>query len=319
MDQEQFFLIWYINMASIGIIANTLMFAVFCGPSLRKHSVSVYFRAMSMSDVVMNIFFFTFVYEYASGLDLKSTSDFSCKFLAFLLFFMTPLSAWYLVAAGLDRFLTIVFPTKFLFIKKPRFSVSLCFLILVYSFAYNFYLFFNFDFVTLNRTKNAENSTYFVINSYCVFKNVKLFSTADFINTCLLPFVIMVTSTIATTIGVLTTHRRMKKFVQAQQLRKTQLRDIKFGVSMIILNLVFLVLKIPNILIFISNSLDLNTLFSGNFVIINYVVEIIFSLLYTINFFLQLASNSLVRKQFVRLFCLFVLKTNERHTNISEV
>lgn len=314
-DQLEIFVkYWYLSMALLGIIGNSLMFTVFsAGRSLKKHSFSMYFRAMAVSNLSMNIYFTIYFYEFIIQKSIIDLSQFLCKFGSFFTFMIRPLSSWYLVAANIDRFLTIIFPLKFAFLRKPKFSLQITILILIYNIAFYAHLLFNADFVPdveETASNNMTNWTTDSVRKICSIQNVERFILADFINTSLLPFTIMLASSISTLVGVSISHKRMKKFVQSENSRKrTQMRDIKFGVSIICLDFMFLVFKIPNLILFLANNYD----FFFNFddftrAVIAYFVQILLSSYYTIEFFIQLASNSIVREEFLLIFSVNVLK-----------
>lgn len=114
----------------------------------------------------------------------------------------------------------------------------------------------------------------------------------------------MLASTGATIIGVNMVHKRAKKYSgPAKSRQKSQNRDIKFAVTMIFLNILFLLFKIPNFVIFIANfSNILDNLDTDSLAIFSYLYVILLSLYFAIDFPIQLLVNSLVRQEFCRLF-----------------
>lgn len=119
---------------SIGIVGNILMFLVFYRNSLAKLSVSVYFRAMSISNLFININMIrSFNVSTESEYYLANHSVFLCKGFYFVIYAGGAVAAWFLVAADLDRFLMIAYPNRFHFIRKGRFPLYLVIGIIVYN------------------------------------------------------------------------------------------------------------------------------------------------------------------------------------------
>lgn len=289
----------------IGIIGNTLILIVFSSQCFRKLSVSVYFRAMAISDLVINLVWMRQIYSLLnSNISLETQSIFWCRAINSFLFIGNSTSSWFQVAAGLDRLLTIVYPTRFKFIKMPSFSylfiLSILLVnILIYSpFVINLNL--DFDIGPFNSTIN------------CHLPRTPAFLITDCLNTTGLPFVIMIVLTILTFSGVHRSHRSMTARSSSNghklndHARKILKRDLKFGATLILLNVVFLVLKMPYFILAtimisgVGRNFDQTTLS-----VLDYFVNCLLCLLFSANFLLQLASNSLVRKQFKKCFEIF--------------
>lgn len=304
---------WYLSIGIVGLASNILMFIVFNGRVLRKNSVSIYFRAIAISDIAMNLIFLKYFHSYASKSKFENASVFMCKTTVYVISALSPIPAWFLVTASFNRFITIVFPMKFALLKKAQFAwIQITFIAIFNMAIYSFLL------VYANLFKDSSNTSSNVTNqnttawnetlAYCdVDKDsTRLFLILDFFNTTVAPFTILLASTVATLIGVQLVHKRAQKYMGSSSKsnnHRHQARDRKFAVTMIILNIIFLVFKIPNFLVFIGNFFNLlNYLNEDQLVKIKYVYEILLSLFYTIDFPLQLVTNSLVKNQLVMIF-----------------
>lgn len=314
---ELFLQYWYLAIGIVGLASNVLMFIVFNGRALRKNSVSIYFRAIAISDIAMNLIFLKYFHSYASKSKFENASVFMCKTTVFVISALSPIPAWFLVTASFNRFITIVFPMKFALLKKAQFARILITFILIFNMAIYAFLFVNANLlknsssISSNVSKQNNMTSWNETLAYCDVdkESTGVFLILDFVNTTVAPFTILLASTVATLIGVQLVHKRAQKYRGSSSKSKShhhhhhQVRDLKFAITMIILNVVFLVFKIPKFLVFIGNVFNLlNYLDEDQLVKIKYVYEILLSLFYTIDFPLQLATNSLVRNQFLMLF-----------------
>lgn len=297
-------------MGIIGLASNTLMFAVFNSRTLRKNSVSIYFRALALSDIAMNMIFLNNFYSNASNKNLLDTFELYCKLSIYITYTLSPLPVWFLVLAGFNRFITIVFPMKLALLKKARFARILITFIVIFNIAYYMILLIDLHLLTLSSdTINESNTTKEVelsneTQKYCGFENnANLLLILDFANATLIPFIIMLSSTLATLIGVYVYHKRAQKYLGSSKSKNYQIRDLKFAVTMIILNILFLALKTMNFYVFFGSVFDILYYFDKNQLkTITYLYDFLSSFFYTMDFPLQLLTNSLVRKQFFMLF-----------------
>lgn len=275
-----------VSIQYVGLVGNLLMLVVFYQGNLRKLSVSMYIRCLAIFCACQNSYFLFINYSSPFYAD---QSDILCRLRLFFNYFFRPLCAWFDVTASLDRFLAIVFPFRFRFIKKSivrRFLAALVILI-------NFVCYINFllhDQIT--REKYGE----------CVQMISHDQAVLDFVNGVALPFILMLILSVATFVGVLKAHGRVKSIGKENRARLTRIRDIRFGVTMIILNMVFFSFNLPYRLFFL---LDLNSmgLFKSRIVVILFrnILYEFYEAYYSILFYIQLIVNNQVRREFISL------------------
>lgn len=145
------------------------------------------------------------------------------------------------------------------------------------------------------KNDSSENLTF---DLSCEYKNSTFIYLSDLINVAIIPFIIMTISTIGLLYVVYKSRQRMRKVLKPNKKDKSsyhrQIRDLKFGFSMIITNIVFLVLNAPATILYvidINSTSDLEKYFT-----------IMYYSFFSIEFYLQLAMNSLVRKRFFHIF-----------------
>lgn len=287
----------------IGVPGNILMFIVFSHSPLLRLSVSMYFRAMALANLFININWIRKFFEFEYGFVLMNQSQFLCKATLFPIYVTGSLAAWLMVAANLDRFLVIVYPNRLQFIRKKPYPLGIVIFIFIYNIIFYFQILINGKLTPNTASSDQQNST--IIELTCDlddYVNSVVFYTSDMINSTLLPFFITIVSTFCTLIAVHNSHRRMQKFDHSTHTSHRKIRDLKFGVTMIITNVAFLVFTAPYALyiLLISNE-NYNDQISRIFLFMFY-------LFYTMDFYLQLAVNSLVKKQFISLLIKVMMK-----------
>lgn len=275
-----------ISMQSLGLFGNLLMFIVYYRGSLRKLSISVYFRWISVYSTI-NILCMLFVNPNWRSFALESDTVF--KISSFLRAPILPTAVWFEVAASFDRFMTITFPFKSRVLQKRLVKSVFVASVIVYNII--FYLFILFQ---------ATSPAHKHVGPY---KFGQLMFVIDLVNVSIVPFGLMLFLSIATFLGVLRAHRRIKSLFSQTDIRSRRklTRDIKFGVTIITLNFMFLVcVGFYNLnRVFSFNPFDVETQFFS-LICFNTVLEILFKNYFAMNFYVQLAVNSVVRKELLR-------------------
>lgn len=284
------FSFFYLILTAMGVPGNILMFIVFSRKTLTKLSVSMYFRAMSISNLFICILmikrFLDIQYDVSF---LLNHSVIFCKGYYFVICSLTSMAAWLLATADLDRFLGIAYPTRFKFIQNGCFPLYVAIAITVYNLMFYVQV---IETNYVNKIINLNNST----RSVCDISS-NFFYTSDLINSAIIPFSLMISSTIGMFLVVYNSQKRMKHFKHSNSNNKKDRRNAKFVVSLIITNIVVLILKIPDFIFlnfFASDDFNLHTFLS-----------LMFYSVYSIEFYLQLVVNKLVRNEFMSIVLRF--------------
>lgn len=283
----------------IGLPGNVLMFAIFSRQTLSKLSVSVYFRAMALSNLFININWLKKFSEYQYGFVVIDQSDFLCKSVMFTIYTISAMAAWFMVVAGLDRFIVIVYPNRFLFIQKPRFTLSIVVLITIYNIIFNFHILFDTSLTLIANYTDTANTT---MVYECDWPLKTVFYISILVNSTIIPFTIMTASTIGMCLVVNNSRNRMRQISNNSSsfdnTRLKKMRDLRFTVTMIVMNVVFLVLNALNPFF---NALEyLNII--PEIVPVDHIATGLFYTFYSTVFYVQLAVNNLVRKEFLEIF-----------------
>lgn len=272
---------------SLGLIGELLMFVVYYQTSLRKLSVSVYFRSMALVGIFQSAFYFT-VMEILN-------SDFTIPIIQAAVYInnlYVPISAWLEVAASFDRFVTISFPMRFRFTKKPLVQRATVLILIIYNMA--FYA----------NTINSGRKKFANWKDRLGFLNTLWLM--DLLNGSVVPFTLMMIISVAMLVGVVRVHHRLNSRQGARNVTSAQqklMRDIKFGVTIVVLNLLFFIFIGLNRLrkLFFFNPFDMTTQAFG-FLIFESAFNNMSEFYYLSQFYVQLAVNNLVRGELLKIF-----------------
>lgn len=287
-----------------GLIGSLLMLVVYYQASLRKLSLSIYFRYAaaicayrSIDQLVLNQFY----------VDLARISQIFGDLAFYLSNLFVPISVWLEVAVSLDRLVTILFPYRFTFIQKKLFKCLVIAGIFVANMGlYLFHLIGTGYLFLISGISENDTAGRLTIRN---FKNI-----LDLVSSAAIPFAIMLVSSIAILAGVLKARRRINTTgLGRTALHRKLLRDINFGVTMIVLNVLFFIF----IGIYRMNvEFRINPFNRKTHLLSHLVFEVIVFYLsdfyYMLNFYFQLAINSLIRKELVETFARVWTKLRRR-------
>lgn len=294
----------------LGLVGNLLMLLVYFSGSLHKMSVSVYFRCMAVLCLFQN------TYELARLTTplrrVESQFEIVCKLSDFYFLYSKPTSAWLEILAGLDRYLTIVYPYRFKFLKRPHTQYFLITAVILYNAASYAKILFDTRLQTSYDEETHEN------RSVCqIFVPYEL-SILDFVNGAAIPFVSMSVCSILTLVGVRRAHAQIKSSLASHSSRRrTRIHDLKFGVTMIFLNILFVAFNSPYRFFYILDlaQFDFAQLYytsSRVYFMLDFVFKLIFECYYSIVFWFQLSVNSVVRKELRGLLAWIFLRIKEK-------
>jgi hypothetical protein len=120
-----------ISMVPVGVILNGLAFLIASRKSLNKTNMGFFIRSLSTSNLVTLLFSLFFMQSrLLFNFDFYTYSDVSCRFIMYTRRSIRVLSPMIETLFTVDRFLAVMFPKKFEFLKKNR-NVLLSILVIV--------------------------------------------------------------------------------------------------------------------------------------------------------------------------------------------
>lgn len=278
----------------LGLLGNIGVLIVYLSNRIRKLSFAVYSQALAISSILSNIYLIFDSIDSFFGLALSETSTFWCKTSIFLQYSLYTACSWYQVVASLDRLFLILYPVRFRFLKTIRVQLIITACVAIYSFAFNSFVPFKmnrytFSFAQVNQTVSiCYMHDHYKIYAYFI------------INFSFIPFILMTASSIWLFSGVMRSRRRTKSLPGQNKSSVSgaiQSRDVKFGVTIIALNILFVLTNSPDsIYRMLRYYIDTtNPVFD---IILFDLIKLLFISHFALNFCIQLSVNSLFRESF---------------------
>jgi hypothetical protein len=218
----------------------------------------------------------------AFNYDPTIMSDIGCELYNYFAYGMDALSPWCLVYISFEKFFSISYNAKKLLFKKKKYQIIFLILLCVFNILYHFNVIFSFEIFTI------DNS------SICYFNNEVnqiIIANMDLANFFLLPFLLMLLFSILLIIFIFKSRSRIRLNSSEREAKRLR-QDIKLSISLLFLNLLFLLLNLP---IVTDQFLPFE---SDKYTIVSYI----YYTSYAVNFYILIFTNSLFRKEFYQLF-----------------
>jgi hypothetical protein len=205
-------------MILLGTVSNVISFIVFTRPKLRKSSTFFYLSCLCIIDILSiytvcgNMLFY-----YHFGIDLQKKSLVVCKLYSFLIYFLPQFSAWTCAAVSLDRVVSVIFSVrgkhaaaakKF---NTPQKALQVELVIFFLLFLLNVQFFFY-----PNEFEFQKDQVQDINIIYCSPENIPRYETfyafwvyIDLSVNVLIPFFIMIISSIIIIVGVFNSTKNM--------------------------------------------------------------------------------------------------------------
>ena len=269
----------------VGIIANSLSFLIFSRKRFHNTIFSTYFRFFIVVQTINILFSINKMLEQNLFIYFGKISNFTCKLRHFFVFCNFSITGWFLVTISLDRYLSIAFPSKFLYRKKPLFQILTSSFIIIYNIImYIPFMFSHLKIIHPNGTNHSE--------TICEIPSYIWLSFVDLSQSILIPFTFMIIFT-SFTIKIVFDSRK-----STSSNRNNKSKDMKFAISSIAINFLFLISNLPVFILDISlRYSDLFTNLKNVFIVLQ---SVFLFLLYTnmgSTFFINYFFNSMFKKE----------------------
>ena len=273
----------------IGLIINPLSFIIFSRKRFKNATFSTYFRCFILFQTFSLILPINKMFEFNFKIYLDSMSNFICKLKYFYGYFNIANAAWFLVVISIDRYLSITYPVKFLWRKKRLFQILTCLFIIGFNVClltptWLYYI----------KEINEPNDT----NVYSLFcsSHVVWVDTVEILHQVLIPFLLMILFTCLTS-------RFVFKSRKITNNTKTIKNDLKFTISSISINILFLIFNFPHFLLYMIK--EYSSLFDDSINLFKILQSFSYFLLYLnliSTFFINYVVNSIFKKEFRIMF-----------------
>lgn len=287
----------------VGSIGNMLAFYIFGCKNFKKTIFSLYLRVLCCVDTFTLVFLATNKFiRLRYEISLRDVDLFWCKFTMWLTYCVSPMSSYLLVVVAIDRLISIWRPTFFVRRKRFRFQVWVCMIVVVYNALFYSplllsYIETNYYFDNSTQTEKSWNK--------CLLIDYDLVRWMDLANSSVIPFSFMIVSSTITIIVINDSRKRLRNHRPAlndknSSTTMSKKRDIKFAITSVTLNVIFLILNLPFCfydLLYETFQIDADTqYFFDTFLLMLYYVH------HATVFFINLAVNSIFRNEMYNIF-----------------
>jgi hypothetical protein len=213
-----------------------------------------------------------------------------CKFYQLCNFALDALGAWCLVYISVEKFINIAFYSKRFKFKRTKNQIIFLILLCFFTIIYNINVLFSVDILVFSDNSSSSSFCFPIDNEQAL-----ILSYMDLVKLIILPFSLMIIFSILLILSIFKSRNRVNINDSIRE-RKRLFKDIRFSISLISMNLLFILLNLPlGILSFFTK--DYLT-FGELYVAFGYI----YYLASSINFYLIFLTNSLFRKEFLILF-----------------
>jgi len=213
-----------------------------------------------------------------------------CKFYQFCNFALDALGAWCLVYISVEKFINIAFHSKRFIFKRTKSQIIFLILLCFFTIIYNINVLFSVDILVFSDNSSSSGFCFPIDNEQAL-----ILAYMDLVKLIILPFSLMIIFSILLILSIFKSRNRVNINNSIRE-RKRLFKDIRFSISLILMNLLFILLNLPlGILSFFTK--DYLT-FGELYVAFGYI----YYLASSINFYLIFLTNSLFRKEFLILF-----------------
>jgi hypothetical protein len=297
------FLILYMIIFILGLIGNVLAFLVFSRKKFKNTLFSIYFRVLNIADIYTILFALVDFLKYKVGFEIEKISIFFCKTTFYSLFAVAPISGHILVVIGIDRFIQTRCPNRFSNRNKKNVQLCICFFIILYNILYYtpMIIFHEYELIAKNDSNNSSQESY-----VCYLNDDGISYWMDFFNSTVFPFALMIIFTSITIkiifdsrVKLAATRRTRNRTSSIIQTNKIKVKDIKFAITCITLNVCFLILNFPVVTysllsVYISFNQDLD-----DFIYV--ITEFFFYVNAGLLFYINILLNSIFKNEFYKM------------------
>ena len=286
---------------AVGFIGNLLSIIIFSRKTFRNNSISTYCTALAIAELLTLIQLVNIVYIFTNNSYLMDLNTAYCKISHTAVILVSAIPPFIMIAFSVDKLLSMRTSSIALLKKKWLQWSIVAGIVLFHIGLYMYYP------ILVKRTEIFPG--YFIcdVNSIGFFT---IHMTLIIIETCLIPFVILMITSILTIRVLIKSSNSIERIGKLTKERKS--RDRKYAISSMTLNIILIVLKLPLTIFYI-----LFAFYSYYDVYYYNIATLLFFLNASLGFFVHIITNSLFRREFLVLLRLVKNRNNESSVNSS--
>lgn len=282
-------------LSLLGITGNLLSICIFSTKSLRKHSYSFYWRVMASSDTLILVEIIKNWANIILDINIQFKSPLFCKINRYFAYVGGYISLWTLSLISVDRLVVIAYPYRLQVFQRRWFQLSLVSIVVVYSVLVNLQLPLNYRFEVFNATNYTSHVICYLPSNNQYIHSIMMISNSILVN-------LLINSVLHA--KLIFAIRSVKKKATGGNYRysvsaSSALRDRKFAIISIVMNIASCLFKIPLALVMYASSYFQLT-YDQHHMFLSLAVAIII-----VNhgdlFFINMALNSIFHKHFFLL------------------
>ena len=284
----------------IALIGNMLSFYLFSKKKFKKTFFSFYFRVEIIFDSLFLLIAVNYSLENLFSIDFKILSNLTCKLYYYFADIVTPIGHWILVLVTIDRYLSIVSPSKFLFRNKKFFRLISCLVIVLFNLVFYIPDLIFYD-LKLSYFDNLINNQTIIESKFICVRDVVVLNYLNFLNDCLLPFIFIMIFTILLIKAIYISRKKSRSNQSTPPTsfnnnNKIKTKDARFAFTSIAVNLVFVCLTLPSYLTLMIGLYDYEI-----FVVIDSIFYFLYFCQFGSIFFVNYLTNVIFRNEFKSL------------------
>jgi len=281
MSNFEYFLevIYPASLIVSSLVANILVILVYSRRKFKKLPTRNILRLIALIDITSGLQLIKHLLRNAYDYNIYLASRALCKLLNYISY-TNSIVAWLLVYISCERFLSIMHPKLNNSLRK--FQNIIVTLICVLNLSI-----YSQDLIYID-ILIEENETYcHILDLYQ--KPYEVFSWYDLCNAVVIPFLLMSTLSVILIFSIFHVRSHMRVSFLASKRRRR--RDVRFSMTLILLNAVFITFNLPITIYLASNLFEYSDLWFN-------VFDDLYYTSFAVNFFIYLIVNSVFRKEF---------------------
>ena len=281
---EEFVYIYPKILIPFGIICNLLNIILFSDKKLSKISVSFLIRVTGVNNILNLITLSLWLFNGHIRHNLDDNSVWVCKIVQLNSFMFLGVNSWILVLISMERLIMAKFAKKPKYFRHKNFQIYTCFVIYVYNFFIYIPTLIFYNITEFDQKNKTE----------CEISNQKAFYAIgylEFSSSIMVPFGFMFFISIFIIISLKKSKNKILHSCELVTIQKH--RGLKFSITILVMNFVFLLFYLPKAIGYILQ--DDATKYLGDHLMASF---------FSIDFFIYFSTNSLMREEFFRVFCL---------------
>lgn len=300
-----YYFIYCINF--MGILGNICSFIVFSRPTFAKSSIRVYCKFLALFDLFTLFNLVDGLVGFIIGYSPLNNLTYICQLGFYITVGISPIPGWILVLFSIDQLITVSMTKRFSFIKAKRFQYAL----IAALFLFHCGIYSPVVLMVDVHNITDENGTVLFLSCDSFTLILPLFYLVE---SSLVPFTVMIVTT-SRIVQLLVQSRHRTSELGSNQSAETyrsetttaknelktpssirRARNLKYGFNSVILNILFIILTFPVVVLYIFPQYDF---FLYN--LIDSICMVFFYLNFALHFWVHFAVNSIFRNQFLIL------------------